>query len=262
MTEKYSGANLPERGSDTFVEAFARGLAVIRAFDGESRGLTLSQVSSKTGLSAAGARRLLYTLVKLGYVSVEHKHFFLGPQILSLGFAYLSSLTLRELAQPLINRFAQQVGEVCSLSVLDGADVVYVARADLRSPLTRSLSIGDRLPVHATSTGHVLMAGLTEPAREAILQQAPFRRFTPKTLCQREELQLAIDKAGAQGWALASEHIELGVCGLAVPVMNLEKQVVAAVTVSANLARHTETQIIDDFLPRLQDIAAQLLHAA
>lgn len=250
------------KGSDTFVEAFARGLAVIRAFEGERRGLTLSDIASRAGLPAAGARRLLHTLVTLGYARIENKHFFLTPLMLKLGFTYLSSLSFREVAQPLIDQFAKTAGEVCTLSVLEGDEIVYVVRADVRSPLTRGLSLGDRLPAHATSTGHVLMAGLPASDLDTLLALAPFPRFTPHTLCTREELIRAVDTARRQGWALASEHIELGVCGFAVPVLDEQGRATAALTVSVNLARHTEKEIVERFLRPLQEIALQLHQTA
>lgn len=247
-----------QKGSDTFVEAFARGLSVIRAFDGEQHGLALSDIAARTGISAAGARRLLYTLVALGYARFENRRFFLTPAVLKLGFSYLSSLSLREIAQPLIETFAKNAGEICTLAVLDHAEVVYVVRADLRSPLNRGLSIGDRLPAHATSTGHVLMAGLPEDALEMLLEPAPFKRYTPYTPCTRDELHAVVVTAKEQGWALANQHLELGVCGLAVPVTDKTGQTIAALTVSVNLARHSDTQTIDRFLGPLQEIAKQL----
>lgn len=125
------------RGSDSFVEAFARGLAVIRAFGPECKDPTLSEVAERAGLSPAGARRLLHTLVALGYAKNNGRTFSLTPAILDLGYSYLSSLSLREIALPYVEQFAKEHGEVCSLSVLDRTDIMYVARAEIRGPSAR-----------------------------------------------------------------------------------------------------------------------------
>ena len=246
------------KGSDVFVEAFARGLSVIRAFDSEQQGLTLSDIAARTELTAAGARRLLHTLVTLGYARYENRRFYLTPTILKLGYSYLSSLSIREIAQPLVEGFAKSIGEVCTLAVLDHADVVYIVRAELRSPLSRGLNIGDRLPAHATSTGHVLLAGLQDDEMNEILRLAPLKRFTPYTPCTKKEIKKVVQQARENGWSIANQHLELGVCGLAVPVVDKSGRAVAALTVSVNLARHSETEIIDRFLEPLQAIAKQL----
>lgn len=247
------------KNKDTYVEAFARGLSVLRSFENERNGLTLTQVAGHSGLSAASARRLLHTLVHLGYARLDDNRFYLTPLVLRLGFSYLSSLPLRDIAQPFINDFAAANHEVCTLAILDGLDVMYIARADVRSPMERGLVIGDRLPAHATSTGHVLLGSLSPAERECYLNQAPFRQFTAETLCERTELQAAIERAKNQGWALASEHVELGVSGLAVPVFDHNHQrIAAALTVSVNLARYTETSMVEKFLKPLQDIAVQI----
>lgn len=246
------------RGSDEFVEAFARGLAVIRAFGRGGGALTITEVAQRAGLTRAGARRLLHTLAALGYAQIDGNRFALTPLVLELGFAYLSSLPLRDLARPVIDEFARRYGEQCSLAVLDGLDVVYVVRAELRSPLRRSVGIGERLPVHATSTGQVLLAGLDAAALDGVLARAPFPRFTPHTICEADALRRAVEQARAQGWALANETLELGVCGLAVPVVDGYGRTVGAVTLSANLARHEPLALRDRFLPGLTEVARRI----
>ncbi len=246
------------KGSDEFVEAFARGLAVIKAF-GQSQGaLTISEVAQRARLTRAGARRLLHTLVTLGYARTNGQRFELMPKVLELGFAYLSSLSLRELARPAIDEFVRRTGELCAVSVLEGNEIVYIARPELRSPLRRSLGIGERLPVHATSTGHVLLGSLEPAALEALLSQAPFERFTRHTRCEADELRAAVDKARRNGWALAAEELELGVTGLAVPVKDSAGAIVAAVTLSVNSARHSRKELLSSFLPQLLEVAGQI----
>lgn len=243
------------KGSDLFVEAFARGLAVIRAFGPDSHQLTLSEVAERAAVTPAGARRLLHTLVTLGYARVEGRRFSLTPAVLDIGYSYLNSLTLREVALPYLEQFARERGEICSLSVLDKNDIIYVARAEIRSPSARRLITGERLPAHATSTGHVLLAQLSDQEFEAFLGQAPFERLTEHTLIDAAPLREAVRNARAQGYALANQHYELGVCALAVPVRNREGQLVAALTTSLNLAKHPADGVVADFLPSLQRLA-------
>lgn len=246
------------KGSDLFVEAFARGLAVIRAFGPNSRELTLSQVAELAQVTPAGARRLLHTLITLGYARVDGRHFSLTPAVLDIGYSFLNSLTLREVALPYLEQFARDHGEICSLSLLDKNDIIYVARAEIRSPSARRLITGERLPAHATSTGHVLLAQLSPQELDDFLAQAPFERLTPHTLVDAGALRGAIAAAQSQGYALASQHFELGVCALAVPVHNREGRLVAALTTSLNQAKHAPETVAPQFLPHLQNLAAQI----
>ena len=249
------------KGSDQFVEAFARGLAVIRAFGPGHQALTLSEVAERANLTPAGARRLLYTLVTLGYARNDERKFSLAPAVLELGYAYLSSLSWRDIARYAVEEFMRETGEICTVSVMDGADVVYVARAEMPSPLSRRLGVGERLPTHATSSGHVLLAGVSVEEREAFIAKAPFARHTQYTLIEAAPLRQAVDDAARTGYALASEHLELGICGLAVPIKDERGRVVAALTTSLNLARHERDEIVGKFLPQLRDTADQISKA-
>lgn len=252
-----NSSGLP-KGSDLFVEAFAKGLAVIRAFGPDSKELTLSQVAERAGVSPAGARRLLHTLVTLGYARADGRVFSLTPAVLDIGYSYLSSLSLREIAPKHLEQFARDYGEICTVSVLDRLDVMYVARAEMRSPLSRRLVTGERLPAHATSSGHVLLAQLPDSDLEQYLAQAPFERLTHHTLTEAEPLRLAVLNARSSGYALASEQLELGICGLAVPVVDRAGSVVAALTTSLNLAKHRLDDIVPTFLPKLQHLAREI----
>ncbi len=246
------------KGSDLFVEAFARGIAVIRAFGPGHRELTLSEVAERSGVTPAGARRLLHTLVALGYARVDGRMFSLTPAVLDVGYSYLSSLSLREVAMPFLDAFARDTGEVCTVSLLDRTDVVYVARTEIRSPISRRLAAGERLPAHATSSGHVLLGCLPAAELADYLRLAPFERLTQWTLTDADPLAQAIAQASAQGYAMASEQLELGVCGLAVPVKDRSGETVAALTTSLSLAKHQASAIVSTFLPRLQDLAQQI----
>jgi IclR family pca regulon transcriptional regulator len=167
-----------DRG-DHFVQSFERGLAVIRAFGPDDPELTLSDVARRTGLTRAAARRFLLTLTDLGYVRTDGKQFALTPRVLELGYAYLSSLTLPEIAEPHLERLAADVRESSSVSVLDGDEIVYVGRVPTSRIMRVSINVGTRFPAYATSMGRVLLAALSDGQLDAYLARADIRPLTP-----------------------------------------------------------------------------------
>src|SRR5215831_667084 len=169
------------KAGDGFVEAFAKGLAVISAFNGEKRSLSMADIAERVGLPRAGARRLLYTLVQLGYARVHEGLFELTPKIIELGRAFLSSAANLDFAKPIVEALARDTGELCTMSLLDGVDVVYVVRIEPALSLTRSYGVGSRLPAYATSMGRVLLAGLAPQDARAILATSHRRKLTSRT---------------------------------------------------------------------------------
>lgn len=244
-------------GSDTFVEAFAKGLLVIAAFHHE-RALTLSEISRRTNISRAGVRRLLHTLVQLGFVQQSDAAFALTPRVLQLGFSYLSSLSLREVAQPVIETLSRETDEVVAVSVLDGTNVVYVTRAEVTSVLRRGLTIGSRIPAFCTSMGRVLLAGLTPEECTAVLDNSERHAWTRQTTTDTRKLMREIETVRKQGWSLVAEELELGACGIAVPIRDAKGTIVAAINLSTNLARHSPKALVKNFLPRLMAASSQI----
>jgi IclR family pca regulon transcriptional regulator len=242
-----------KRGTE-FVQSLERGLAVIRAFDGEHPDLTLSDVARATGLTRATARRFLLTLVDLGYVRTDGRLFGLRPRVLELGFSYLSGLGLPEVALPHMEVLVGRVRESSSLCVLDGDEIAYVARVPTRRIMTVAITVGTRFPAYATSMGRVLLAGLPSAEREKRLDRIELRKFTAKTETRPEELLAMLDWIAAQGYALVDEELELGLRSIAVPV-RIEERVVAAVNVSTHAARHSTEAASRELLPPLRETA-------
>ena len=176
-----------------FVHSLERGLAVIRCFSAERPRLTLSEVARQAGLSRAAVRRSLITLQTLGYVGSEERQFYLTPRVLTLGYAYLSSLSVADVAQSHLTDLANEVHESCSASVLDGFDIVYVARAATKRIMTISLSVGTRLPAHATSMGRVLLAALQDDRLDAYLDAATLAPLTERTIVDRVRLRAEVE---------------------------------------------------------------------
>lgn len=225
------GAAGAPAASDQYVQSLARGLAVIRAFDTEHPKMTLSEVAARTGLTRATARRFLHTLVELGYVRTDGKIFALTAKVLQLGYAYLSGLSLPQLAQPHLEELSLKLGESTSAAVLEGTDVAYVARVTTRRIMTVGITVGTRFPAYATSMGRVLLAALPPEQLADYLAGAEIRALTPRAIGNREGLLAELDSVRAQGWCLLDQELELGLMSVASPVRDGAK-VVAAINVS------------------------------
>jgi IclR family pca regulon transcriptional regulator len=235
--------------SSDFVQSLERGLAVIRAFDGEHRELTLTEVARIAGLTRAAARRFLLTLVELQYMRVAGGRFSLRPRVLELGYAYLSSLSLPEVAQPHMEALVAKVNESCSISVLDDTDIVYLVRVPTRRIMSITLAVGTRLPAYATSMGRVLLAGLPEAELEERLGRIELRRLTAQTVRSREELVGVLRTVRKQGYALVDQELEEGLRSVAVPIQGPAGTLSAALNVSVHASRASMATVRRDFLP-------------
>jgi IclR family transcriptional regulator, pca regulon regulatory protein len=239
-----------------FVQSLERGLAVIRAFDADHQKLSLSEVAAATGLSRAAARRFLHTLVRLGYMRSDGSKFSLRPKILELGYAYLSSLTLPEVAMPHLEELVAAVHESSSVCELDGEEVVYIARVPTKRIMTVTISVGTRFPAYATSMGRVLLAFQPENWLENYLETVPLRGLTDHTITNPTALRCELRKIAQRGWALVDQELEEGLRSLAVPVRDFDGTVVAAMNVSTHAGRRTLESIVEDLLEPLQSTAA------
>jgi len=241
----------PAPASADFVQSLARGLAVIRAFDAEHPALTLSDAARRAGLPRAAARRFLHTLETLGYVRSDARTFSLTPRVLELGFSYLSALSLPEIAQPHLERLSREVDESVSAAVLDGPDIVYVARVPTRRIMSVRITIGTRFPAYATSMGRVLLAALPEEQAADLIAAAHPEPLTPRTRTDAAALRAELERVRAQGWALVDGELEPGLRSIAAPVHGRNGAVVAAVNVSASATGHTVEHLRDACLPAL-----------
>jgi IclR family transcriptional regulator, pca regulon regulatory protein len=248
---------MTERSAE-FVQSLERGLAVIRAFDAEHPELTLSDVARATGLTRAAARRFLLTLVELGYMRTDGRLFGLRPRILELGYAYLSSLSLPEVAQPHLEALVAEVHESCSVSVLDGSDIVYVARVPTKRIMTVAISVGTRFPAYATSMGRVLLAGQPDEWLDEYLAKVDMRPLTRRTITDPAKLRNVLSRIRSQGYAVVDQELEEGLRSMAVPIHDTSGAVVAAMNVSARASRGTSEAIRRELLPALQAAAKQI----
>ncbi len=252
------GVAEPERVFRTgpeFVRSLERGLAVIRAFNADNPELTLSGVARITGLTRAAARRFLHTLVNLGYMRSEGNKFALRPKILELGYAYLSSLSLPEVAMPHLEQLVEKVRESSSVCVLDGDEVVYVARVPTKRIMTVAISVGTRFPAFATSMGRVLLAAQGEQWLDGYFASVKLRKLTPYTIVEPDALRAELQRIQAQGWALVDQELEEGLRSIAAPIHDRDGRVIAAMNVSAHASRRSVSDMT-------QTLLQPLLHTA
>ena len=256
-------ADEPAAGTDRdFVTALARGLSVIMAFTNQQRQLTIAQISYRTGITRAAVRRYLHTLQVLGYVDCQDgKRYALRPKIVALGHAYLSGMSLAHWAQPVLDRLSQTMDEACSLAVLDGQDIVYVARSASSRILSPSLNVGSRLPAYCTSIGLVTLAHLPDEALEDYLRQVRFTPYTAHTINSVPALKDALARVRAQGYAVADQQIEVGLRSIAVPVKSNAGKVVAGINALLPAARLSVAQMEARLLPPLLKAAEELTPA-
>mgnify|MGYP001282436926 FL=1 len=249
----------PETNSGLFVQSFARGLEVIEAF-GQAPTMTLTEIAEATGLSRATVRRFVHTLVKLGYVRANEKHFALTPKIMNLGFAYLASQPLVELVDPVLTNLSKELGQSTSVSVLDGTDVVYIARQETTSIMRINITVGTRFPAYATSMGRVLLAGLDEAQLDEYFATADIQEVTDYTITDEAALRAEFDKIRKQGYAVVKEELEVGLASVAVPIRNRAGTTVAAMNTSVAVTRQSPEDLTE-LVPALLAAADEVSNA-
>jgi len=259
-TSENNDASLGERPSEDkeYIAGLEKGLSIIEAFGLRNTALTLSEAAEITGHSRASARRSLLTLQRLGYVESDGKYFRLAPRVLRLGHAYVTSNPLSKMVQPILEAISERTHESSSLAVLDGTDVVFVARAATRRSLSNGLGLGSRLPAYAAATGRVLLAALPPEEAELALKRSRRIPLTPHTRTEIPELLALLDDVRRQGYAVSNEELELGVRSIAVPIRDPEGRAIASMSVVASVARHSLENMLDTLLPQLESARRSL----
>ncbi|NEA99501.1 IclR family transcriptional regulator C-terminal domain-containing protein [Streptomyces sp. SID13726] len=240
-----------------FVRSLERGLAVIRAFDADHPELTLSEVARACGLTRAAARRFLLTLADLGYVRADGRAYRLTPRVLELGYSYLAGFSLAQIAEPHLEQLVERTRESSSLCVLDGDDIVYVARVPARRIMTAAITVGTRFPAHVTSVGRVMLAGLPDEELEVRLARVEWVPLTARTIVTAEPLRAELERVRRQGYAVVDQELEEGLRSIAAPVRDRGGEVVvAAVNIPVQAGRTTLASVRRELLPALLDTVA------
>lgn len=246
------------QGDPDFMTSLGRGLAVLSVFSQHPREVTMSQISSDTGISRAAVRRVLYTLEKLGYVGEQGRGYVLLPRVLGMGGAYVASSSMTAAAQPVLDALRDDVHESCSLGVLDGDDILYVARAETVRIMSIGLRAGSRLPAYCTSMGRVLLAALPRDTLEGYLERTPLRPRTERTVTRMEDFLDLLEKVRREGVSLVDQELEIGLRSIAVPVRSRSGEVVAALNIGTQAGRIGLGVMQTQLLPRLREAAQRL----
>ncbi|MBN8998630.1 MAG: helix-turn-helix domain-containing protein [Rhizobiales bacterium] len=236
----------------------AKGLSVIETFNADRPRQSISEVAAAAGLDRATARRCLLTLAHHGYADYDGKFFTLTPRVLRLGTACLAAMPLPQLVQPLLDRLSDEIGESSSVSILDGAEIVYVARAAQRKVMSIALMPGSRLPAYCTSMGRVLLAALPDAEARRRLGTEPLPRRTPFTLTDPAAIMAEIARIRAAGYAVIDQEVELGLRSIAVPLVSARGSAVAALNLGLPARPEPIADLPARYLPALRGVQAQL----
>lgn len=241
-----------------FVQSLERGIAVLRSFDGEAPRQTLADVARATGLTRATARRLLLTLEHLGYARTDGKHFELTPRVLDIGYSFVASLNLTQIAQPYLEALSEEVAESVSVSVLDDTDIVYVARVPTKRIMTVAIGLGSRFPAYQTSMGRALLAEMPDDEVADVFERSDRVRRTEHTIADVASLLAALADVRRCGWAIVDQELEIGVRSAAAPIRSAAGRTIAAVNVSTHVGRTSIDELHERFVPNLVETANQI----
>lgn len=235
-----------------------KGLKVIEAFSADRPRLSISEAAEIAGLDRATTRRCLLTLSEMGYAAYDGKFFTLTPRVLRLGTGCLAAMPLPRIVQPVIDRLSQEIGESTSVSILDGTEIVYVARAAQRRVMSIALMPGSRLPAYCTSMGRVLLAALNPAEARHMLEAAPRPARTERTVTDVDALMALIEEVRRQGFAMIDQEVEVGLRSIAVPLTTTRGHVVAALNVGLAAGVESMEALKERFLPPLMKVKAEL----
>mgnify|MGYP003139829818 FL=1 len=233
------------------IGSLTKGLQVLECFGSDRPRLSIAEVAALTGQDRASARRCLLTLHHIGYATYDGKYFSLTPRVLRLGMGALAALPLPQIVQPWLDQLSDQIGQSCSVSMLDDTEIVYLARAAQRRVMSIGLMPGSRLPAHCTSMGRVLLAALPEQQARAVIDASDLTPRTVHSLHNPAEIMAEIAHVRAQGFAVIDQEVELGLRSLAVPIIDAKGRVVAALNIGMASLHATPTELQDSYLPAL-----------
>jgi IclR family transcriptional regulator, pca regulon regulatory protein len=256
--ETLQGASADKQQDKEFMATLAKGLALLGSFDKQRPAMTLSEAAKVTGFSRATARRILRTLAELGYVVQSGREFSLSSGILKLGFAYLATQNWIEQAAPLMRQLSEEFHESCSAAILEGAEIVYVARFPARRIMSVTLAVGTRLPAFHTSLGRIQLGFLDDAELWCRLRSLRIEAFTPSTITDVQALYERVRQDHVQGFAIVDEELERGLRSIAVPVVDRAGEPIAGLNISTHSTRTTRNEMRDRFLPRLRAVAEQI----
>lgn len=243
-----------------FVEALAKGIAILEAFDAANPEMTLSEVARRVGLTPAAARRSLLTLETLGYIGRRDKRFHLRPKLMALGSAFYFSARIDEILREDLQGIVDRFGDASSVGTLDGGDVIYVAHVTVQRARRAAAVVGARYPAYATSMGRVLLAGLPDDRIDAYLKTYEPKKLTSKTCTNPRALRAELMVARRDGYAATVDQLDYGITALAVPIRGADGATIAALNTSGYTGMTSPDQLVKERLPALREAASHIAH--
>ncbi len=238
-----------------WIAGLEKGLSIIETFDDANPRLTASQAGQRCGMTRTAARRYLLTLAHLGYVGTDGKLFWLLPRVLRLGQSYLESARLPRIVQPFLQRVTAGTQEMAYVSVLDGDEVVYIARNGSNRAMNIGYVQGSRVQAQVTAAGLLMLALKGPEAIEHWLATHTLKPFTPHTITSQDRLRVELARIRAQGWSLSEQQLELGFRGIAVPLMDRHGDLLGALNVTMPMGHESSEDAVARVLPVLQETA-------
>lgn len=240
------------------IGSFAKGLRVLEAFGSDHPRLSIAEAAATTGLDRATARRCLLTLHHEGYADYDGKFFTLTHRALRLGMGAMTSLPLPKLVQPWLDQLSDQIGQSCSVAILDDTEIVYIARAAQRRVMSIGLMPGSRLPAYCTSMGRVLLGTLPSDQAYDRITASDLTPRTPSSLTDPKEIMAKVTQAKVDGYALVDQEIEIGLRSIAIPLLNSRGETVAALNTGMAAVQESAEDVIQRYLPHLKKMQAGL----
>ncbi|CAM3999921.1 IclR family transcriptional regulator C-terminal domain-containing protein [Psychrobacter arenosus] len=245
--------------SPDFVASLAAGLSVLLTFDEHHTSMTLSEVAERANIDRAKARRYLLTLHALGYVHKDKRQFSLTPKTLSIGASYLDGMHHHDIIQFYLERVTEKTGESCSFAVLDGDDVVYIARSAAKHRLLSiGISVGTRLPAAYTSIGRAILANISDEQRKSYVDNVELSAHTSYSITDRKQFLKTLEQAKKDQYVIVDQELDTGLRSLALPVYKSNNELIGAINVSTNASRVSHEVLIEEFLPTLRECAEQI----
>lgn len=247
----------PKRGEQ--VNSLVRGLQVLRAFGTHHEPMTITEVAVEVSLAPASARRMLLTLVELGYVEQNGRRFRIGPKVLDLGYSYMSSMPIWQIALPVLEQLSDAHHVSAAAAVLDGTDALYALRTNSHQPSSILISAGTRLPAHVTAMGRVLLANLATDRLETVVKQIDFtQQLTERSVKSGTQLRKILQQVRKEGYSVVDEEMFYGLRAIAIPLHNRRGEVVAAINACANRRSVEVSHLKKTVLPALMEAADRI----
>ncbi len=238
-----------------WIAGLERGLLLIEAFDDAHPRMTAAQAGERCGMTRTAARRYLLTLKHVGYVATDGKLFWLTPRVLRLGQSYLESARLPRIAQPFLQRVTAGTSETAYIAVLDGDDVVYIARNGSSRIMNTGYVLGARVSAQVTAAGLLLLALSDAAWIDHWLETQVLKAYTSHTIASKDRLRIELARIRAQGWALSEQQLELGARGIAVPLKDHRGDLMGALSVTTPIGFESSEDVVTRVLPVLQETA-------